>query len=313
MKRSDWQPHEFVPMKDLDACLAVAAMTEEEALAPKSPHLRVNVIKRELAYYRRYAKAIFKYFMNSRNEGRRFVGILPVGPVKQYPILADMVNQYRLSLDHCHIFLMDEYALPNGDAVPDNFPFSFKNYMLNNFLKLVDVSLHPPLEQIHAPGPGNVEKYADMIADLGGAEVVFGGIGWSGHVAFIDPVEESWGDMDDMDTFLEQGPRFCKLNPATAMQSSLRAFDSAYPMVPTHAYSIGPAQIRDAGFRSFWCDGVPWQNFIWRMAAHGPVTPRVPASMLQLWPGEINIIPSLQGMNSMNWGIVQAYYQSLPE
>jgi glucosamine-6-phosphate deaminase len=313
MKKSDWQPHDFIAFRAVGACLDVCAMTAREAARTSNPNLRINVITRPEAFHRRYAKDIFKRLVAARDQGRRFVGIFPVGPVKQYAILADMINQYRLSLNHSHIFLMDEYALPNGDTVPEDFPFSFRSYILNNFLKLVDPSLHPPLSQIHAPCRENIERYADMIAELGGAEVVYGGIGWSGHVAFIDPVAESWGDLDDLAGFLNQGPRFCALSPSSVMHNSLRTFDSAYPVVMTHAYSIGPAQIRDAGFRSFWCDGVPWQHFIWRLAAHGPVTPRIPASILQLWPSEINIIEPLMSMDSLNWGQLRDYYSRLPE
>ena len=313
MKRSDWQPHEFIALRDLDEVLRVCALSTKEILHAKGGQLKINLINRPDAFYRRYAKDIFKRMVAAHHEGRSFVCILPVGPVKQYPILADMINQYRMPMTHCHIFLMDEYALPDGSAVPDNFPFSFRNYVLNNFLQLVDSSLHPPMEQIHTPGPDNIERYAGMMAEAGGVDVIYGGIGWSGHVAFIDPLEEVWGDLDDLDGFLNQGPRFCSLSPATVMQNSLRASDSAYPMVPSHAYSIGPAQIRDARHRSFWCDGYPWQNFIWRYAAHGRVTPRIPASILQLWPGDINIIPDLADMHSVNWGAIHSYYQSLPE
>ena len=49
---------------------------------------------------------------------------------------------------------------------------------------------------------------------------------------------------------------------------------------------IGPKQVLDAKRRSFWLDGylgggVSWQRFIARLALHGPVTPLVPASLLQ--------------------------------
>jgi glucosamine-6-phosphate deaminase len=313
MKRSDWKPPEFVTLNDLDAVFRVCTMSSKEVIQSPNDNLKINVIARPEAFYRRFAKSIFKRMVAARQEGRKFVALLPVSPVKQYPILADMITQYRLPMDHCHLFLMDEYALPDGRLVPENFPFSFRNYMFNSFLLFVDKSLHPPLDQIYTPGPDTVDRYADMIAALGGAEVAYGGIGWSGHLAFIDPMANEWGDLDDMDAFLNQGPRFCHLSPATTMQTSLRAFDSAFPLAPSHAYSIGPAQIRDAAFRSIWCDGYPWQNFIWRYAAHGDVTAHVPATMLQLWPSEINIMPDLAGMRSTNWSVIRDYYKSLPE
>lgn len=45
----------------------------------------------------------------------------------------------------------------------------------------------PSQKQIHGPSNANLKDYGKMIADLGGADVCCGGIGWSGHIAYIEP------------------------------------------------------------------------------------------------------------------------------
>jgi glucosamine-6-phosphate deaminase len=79
------------------------------------------------------------------------------------------------------------------------------------------------------------------------------------------------------------------------MQNALHSFSGDWSLVPPKANTIGPAQILGARDRSFWLDGyigggVSWQRFIARLAAHGPVTPFVPGSILQTVPGSYTIL-----------------------
>jgi len=89
------------------------------------------------------------------------------------------------------------------------------------------------------------------------------------------------------------GPRIVTLNPFTVAQNSLHAsfgFSGDMANVPPKAATIGPAEVLGAKCRqdhnaltvggSF----VLWQRFITRLIAHGPVTPQVPASILQTVP-----------------------------
>ena len=59
---------------------------------------------------------------------------------------------------------------------------------------------------------------------------------------------------------------------------------------PPKAVTVGPRDVAAAKLRSSWngfgCGESLWQRFIVRLALHGPVTPRVPASILQLFETE---------------------------
>jgi glucosamine-6-phosphate deaminase len=226
--------------------------------------------------------------------GERLVAIFPVGPMPQYPIAARMINELRISCRHVHSFNMDEYADEEGRTAPLDWPGSFQKAMMEQFWGRIDADLRPPLEQIHFPTTDVLAAYGSMIEDLGGADVCYGGIGWCGHIAFWEAhlAEEFEGDLE---AFKSAGPRLVELHPMTIMQNALHSFSGDWSWVPPKANTIGPAQILGARDRSFWLDGyigggVSWQRFIARLAAHGPVTPFVPGSILQTVPGSYTIL-----------------------
>ena len=73
-----------------------------------------------------------------------------------------------------------------------------------------------PESQIHFPTTQNVGDYTKMIEDMGGADVCYGGIGWSGHIAFFEP-HLGREFVDDIDGYLQQGARIVDLHPITIM------------------------------------------------------------------------------------------------
>jgi glucosamine-6-phosphate deaminase len=127
-----------------------------------------------------------------------------------------------------------------------------------------------------------------MLADLGGADICYSGPGWTGHLAFIEPdAPEFAGSLAE---WKRMGPRICTLSPFTIAQNSLHGcFGSSGDLcaVPPKAATIGPAEVIAAKHRidmhaitvggSF----TSWQRLTTRLVLHGPVTPRVPESILQ--------------------------------
>jgi len=127
-----------------------------------------------------------------------------------------------------------------------------------------------------------------MIADLGGADICYSGPGWTGHLAFIEPdAPEFAGDLEE---WKQMGPRVCTLSPLTIAQNSMHgSFGASGDLcaVPPKAATIGPAEVIAAKMRidlhAISVDGsrVSWQRMMTRLVLHGPVTPRLPTSILQ--------------------------------
>lgn len=284
----------FITFKDLEECRRVRAIPKEEITKHPNPDFKISVIEDPMEFYVAFAVDIVGRIRRALEEGRQFVGIFPVGPMPQYTIAARMINKARLPMKHVHIFNMDEYADEDGNTAPLSWEGSFQRAMMERFYLKIDPELRPPIDQLHVPTTELLPHYAEMIGELGGADVVYGGIGWCGHIAFWEShlAEEFGGDIE---AFKKAGPRMVDLHPMTIMQNALHSFSGDWSWVPPKAATIGPAQIIEARDRSFWLDGtcgggLSWQRFIARLCAHGPVTPEVPGSILQTVPGSYTII-----------------------
>jgi glucosamine-6-phosphate deaminase len=275
----------FIAFRDRAACERVRSIPRERLAEHANPEFRIAVVDDADDFYTRFAADLVDRARAARDEGRQFVAILPVGPMPQYEIAARMINEERLSLRHMHSFNMDEYANEEGVTAPVSWPGSFQRAMQERFFGLLDVELRPPEDQIHFPTRDAIGDYSARIEALGGADVCYGGIGWSGHIAFWEPQlgAEFAGDLE---AWKRAGARLVELHPMTVMQNALHSFGSDWSWVPPKANTIGPREVLGAKHRSFWLDGdlgggVSWQRFIARLVAHGPVSEFVPGSVLQ--------------------------------
>lgn len=290
-----YTPHPFLAFRDAEACARVRAIKKEDITKHPNPEFRISVIEDSAQFYAAFALDIVTRITVAAEEGRKVVLILPVGPVPQYAIAAEMINRLKIDCKHVITFNMDEYADDEGKTAPADWPGSFATSMWAGFFGKLDPSLRMPESNIHFPNSDNIDDYGKMIEDAGGPDVCYGGIGWTGHIAFWDP--HLADEFDSFEEWKKAGPRIVKLHPITILQNALHSFNSDWSWVPPRAATIGPAQILGAKDRSFWLDGMcgppgslSWQRFIARLAAHGPVTPYVPGSVLQTVPGTYTIL-----------------------
>ena len=288
-----YQLAKFIAYKDLKDCEKVRAITKQEITKHANPDFKIRIIEDVGEFYAAFATDIVTRIKRTLDEGRKFVGIFPVGPMPQYAIAARIINEMKISMKHVHTFNMDEYADQDGKTAPSDWAGSFQKSMMENFFFRIDPALRPPLEQIHFPTHHNIHDYGKMIEDEGGADVCYGGIGWCGHIAFWEAdLGLEFGD--DLEAYKKADARIVELTPMTIMQNALHSFGGDWSWVPPKAATIGPAQILGAKERSFWLDGylgggVSWQRFIARLCAHGRVNTLVPGSILQTVPGTYTI------------------------
>ena len=291
-----YTPSKFLAFRDMEACEKARRIKKSEITKHANPNFRIRVIEDTGEFYAAFALDIVSRVVEAREAGRKVVMILPVGPVPQYAIVADTINRLKIDCKHVHTFNMDEYADDEGRTAPADWAGSFETAMWENFFKKIDAKLRMPESNIHFPSSKNINDYGLMIEDAGGADVCYGGIGWSGHIAFWEPhLAADFGGR--LEEWKKAGPRIVELHPITILQNALHSFSSDWSWVPPKAATIGPAQILGARDRSFWLDGtcgpvasMSWQRFIARLVAHGPVTPWVPGSILQTVPGTYTIL-----------------------
>lgn len=281
----NYQLSSFLPFRDVEAAKKAREVKKEDITKHWNPDFNIRVVEEKDTFYKNFAEDFVGRIRQAREEGRKFVAILPVGPVPQYIEAAKIINAEGLNLDHLVTFNMDEYADENGRTAPAEWEGSFATAMWENLFERINPELRPKQENIHFPNSENVNDYSKMIEDEGNADICYGGIGWSGHIAFWEPQigAEFNGDLE---AYKAAGSRMVELHPMTIMQNSLHSFGSDWSWVPPKAATIGMRDILTAKHRSFWLDGyigggISWQRFIARLVAHGPVSEFVPGSMLQ--------------------------------
>ena len=270
----------------MEAVERARRIRREDITKHPNPDYRIQVFPDSEIEFR-WLTDMFHRIKTSADEGRTCVLITPQ-PYRRYSLLAHLINLFRVNCRHLHTFNMDEYASDDGRIAPEDWPWAFHYTMLNFFWARIDPELRPPKEQIHGLSNENLADYGKMLEDLGGADCCYSGPGWTGHLAFIEP------DAPEFDADLEEwktmGPRIVTLSPFTIAQNSLHGsvgMSGDLWAVPPKAATIGPAQVIAAKHRidvhSITIDGsqASWQRLITRLCLHGPVTPKVPTSLLQ--------------------------------
>ncbi len=294
MATFDYELAKFMPFRDKEVCDRVRAIPKEKLCEHPNENFDIRIIEDQNAFAFAYVLDIVAGIKKSLDEGKRHVIILPA-PNPQYAFVAEMINRLNISCKHVHTFNMDEYADENGQTAPREWKGGFQYWMWHDLFNRIKPELRMPEEQIHFPNTANVNDYTKMLEDLGGADVCYGGIGWCGHIAFFEPhLAEEFGE--DVDAYLQAGSRIVELHPITMCQNSLFAdagCSGDLSSCPPKAATIGPKDLANSKLVSFW-DGfaygdVSWQRFITRLSAHGPVTPRVPASILQVINSQLTI------------------------
>ena len=306
MTEFTYQPAKFIPFQDMEAVERCRKITRDQITAHPNPELRIQVLPdHEIEF--RWLVDMFWRIKTASDEGRKCVLIVPQ-PYTGYSKLAHMVNLFGLNCGHLHTFNMDEYANQDGVIAPETWKPGFLYSMLNNFYARLDPALRPPREQIKGLSNGNINDYGKMLEDLGGADCCYSGPGWTGHLAFIEPDAPEFAA--DLDAWKKMGPRVCTLSPFTIAQNSMHgSFGMSGDLwaVPPKAATIGPAQVIGAKNRidvnSITVDGsfVSWQRLITRLCLHGPVTPRLPTSIIQTIPTDVWISESVAANVEPRW------------
>ena len=288
----NYQLSQFLEFRDMEACKRARAITREEITNPPSEKLSIRVIENDTAFLFSWVMDIVTGIKQALEEGRQHVIILPA-PTPNYAFVAKMLNDMNIPCHHVHTFNMDEYADEEGNTAPKAWKGGFQYWMYHDLFDRIRPELRMPEDQIHFPLTQNVNDYSKMLEDLGGADKCYGGIGWSGHIAFFEP-HLGREFVDDIDGYLEQGTRIVDLHPITVCQNCLYGDAGSagdWSWVPPKAATIGPRDLKNSKLVSFWDDEGAgesmWQRFISRLAAFGPVTPLVPASILQIIDSEL--------------------------
>jgi glucosamine-6-phosphate deaminase len=186
-------------------------------------------------------------------------------PTRLYTELARRSQAGEIDLSEATLVSLDEYVgLGAGD------PRSYAAYVRTEIADPFRVPPHNVVVPygLAADPDGEAAAFEARIIGLGGVDVQILGIGGNGHLAFNEP-----GSPFDSPT------RVVTLTDETRIDNA-RFFDGVVADVPRRAITQGLATIGDARSIVLLARG-SHKAVALRAALRGPVTPDVPASMLQ--------------------------------
>jgi glucosamine-6-phosphate deaminase len=216
----------------------------------------------------------------AQRQGRGATLIVPVGPIDQFPILARLINESKISCGDTMFINMDEYVTDDGRWVPEDHPLSFRDFMKRQFYELLDPPLAPIASNRVFPDPENPGAIQKVIDSRGGVDACFGGIGINGHIAFNEPPEP--GEAMSVADFAALPTRTITLARETRTINAVTV-GGEISIVPRRAVTVGMNEILASRRLRFYCNR-PWQSAVVRRVLHGPITPACPASLVRTHP-----------------------------
>lgn len=194
-------------------------------------------------------------------------------PVGMYQNLIKLYEDGILDFSKIKTINLDEYYPldPSNDQ-------SYHYFMNDNLFDHINIDKN----NVHVPD-GNAadidkaaEEYEKLINDNNGTDIQVLGIGQNGHIGFNEP----------SDTFV--GPTHVVTLTESTIKANSRFFEKIED-VPTKAISMGIAGIMKAKKVLLVANGENKADAIMK-TLEGPITPHVPASILQLHPDVTFII-----------------------
>ena len=304
----DFIPADFVPFKDRETCERVRKMSGLELEKHEDwqhPDFKIKVMMNPHPVL---IATLFSRLKAASEAGKPFSMILGNPEPETYIPLAQLINYFQVDCSKVSIFAEDEWADQDGNVAPTTYEAGFVHSMLKYFVYQIDEKLRMPLENVHFPTTENINDYSKIINDcsFGGADIISTSPGWTGHTAFVDPVEDFYkGDPYDpavIEEWLNQPAKIVKLHPLTIAQNSLHGVfgQSGYiQSVPPKAATIGPLDVKRAKERievhALLTNNTfsSWQRMTSRLVLHGPITPLVPTTMLQTMATQVYVSEEL--------------------
>lgn len=186
-------------------------------------------------------------------------------PIGLYNVLSEKCAAGELDFSRVTTFNLDEYKGMDG-----NDEQSYRAFMNRNLFDRINIkkeNTFVPDGKSEDPFKSCAE-YDKKIEDMGGIDVQLLGIGFDGHIGFNEP-----------DSCFTKATHVVTLDESTIRANS-RFFESASD-VPTKAVTMGMYSIMNAEKIVMVVNGKGKKEILDK-ALNGPITPEVPASIIQL-------------------------------
>lgn len=199
-------------------------------------------------------------------------------PIGLYADLVSDCKEGKISFKDVSTYNLDEYRGLAGDHDQ-----SYRYFMNVNLFDHVDIdkaATHVP-DGACEDADAACAAYEEAIEAAGGVDIQLLGLGHNGHIGFNEPCDEF------------PKATHCVTLTESTIQANGRLFDSI-DEVPREAYTMGIGTIMKAKKILVVANGEGKADIV-RRAFFGPVTPEVPASILQFHPDVTVIVDAAAG------------------
>lgn len=163
---------------------------------------------------------------------------------------------------------MDEYCDWQGRRVGADHPLSFAGFAHRALFSRLAAELALPPAQLHFPDPLHSDRISEEIAQAGGIDTCYGGIGIHGHIAFNEPPISRWFTLTPAE-FKASKTRLVQLAPETVVMNASRVAGGNLAALPPMAVTLGLADILAAKRLRLYGQGGVWQRMVLRIALFG--------------------------------------------
>lgn len=191
-------------------------------------------------------------------------------PEGLYSRLIKKYNDGELDFSSIKTVNLDEYKGLTRDH--DQSYYYFMNDKLFNHVNIDKANTNVP-DGTKEDGDAECARYEEIIKSLGGIDIQLLGIGGNGHIGFNEPD----------DSFIRD-THCVKLTDSTIEANS--RFFASKDEVPKFAYTMGIGSIMQAKKILLVASGKSKAKAVYDTIC-GPITPKVPASVLQLHPDAV--------------------------
>jgi len=193
------------------------------------------------------------------------VNLVVATGASQFTVLSNLISQPDIDWSRVHGFHLDEYL-----GVSDKHPASFCRYLRERFVEQVPLASFEYIRGDCLNPDNECSRLANLIDGLP-LDIAFVGIGENGHLAFNDPP----ADFNSDNSYL-----VVELDETCRRQQMGEGWFESLVKVPTHAISMSIRQIMK--IENIVCSVPDLRKAeAVELALDGPVTPDLPASMLQ--------------------------------
>jgi glucosamine-6-phosphate deaminase len=248
---------------------------------PRSLREKVTVVANLDALNRAVATEFADALEEKQRSGEMLTVIAPVGPL-DYHYFAAEVKRRGLSCSHLRTINMDEYLDEQDRLVSTDHPLSFRRFMEQTFFSRLDPGARPKPENVIFPDPDRPEAVTELIDRIGGADILWGGLGITGHFAFNDP-PAMLGEAEDLESSRNCRTRKLTISPMSRAQMAMGGTNGNLEILPRRAVTLGMYEMLKSK-RIHLTFMRSWHAGLWRRALLGEVTSAFPGSLVQEHP-----------------------------